>query len=147
MTVRAIAVGIPERLNDHVDAVPGVVRVPDLVTAAGVLADWPDAHVLYGEHLFGPAVTGQPVFLLDGQGDDWQERVWVLIDIAPPELGELPFDDPRILAAQAAIRLKASRLVDVSTEGAWQTLDALLGRQVDTPRLGGHTEDDATGND
>lgn len=137
--VRAVAVGIPERLRDELGGMTGVILAPDLSTAAGVLEDWPDAHVIYGEELFGMAVTGQPVFLLPEQGDPVGEartalrRVWVIADAPPGELGDLPFDDPRQLTAHAAVRLRAQRLVDVSRTGAWVNFDALLDEDVDIP--------------
>jgi len=146
--VRAVAVGIPDRLKDAVAALPGVLVLPDLVTAAGVLEDFPDAHVVYGEELFGPAVTGLPVFLrMDQRAGGHNRRVWVLIDAHPQQLDGLEWDDPRRLATQAGIRLRAGRLVDVSEDGAWASFDSLLDQPVDTPNVGGYTEDDTTGND
>jgi hypothetical protein len=136
--VRAVAVGIPDRLKDDLASLSGVVVVPDLSTASGVLEDYPDAHVVYGEHLFGPAVTGQPVFLLPGQVDSrHNQRVWVVVDAAPSTLGQLEWDDPRRLAAQAGVRLRAGRLLDVSDPGAWVSFDAVLDEPVDTPNTGG----------
>jgi len=138
--VRAVAVGIPDRLKERLAGMNGVIVVPDLVTAAGVLEDWADAYVIYGEDLFGAAVTGMPVFLLPDQHDGYHERVLVLTDIDPRHTESLAWDDPRRLAPQAGVRLRALRLVDVSSSGAWLSLDALLDGNppgVDTPRLGG----------
>lgn len=145
MTVRAVAVGIPDRLKDDLATLDGVVLAPDLVTAAGVLDDWPDAHVIYGEELFGAAVTGQPVFLLPA-GQDVSDRVWVLMDAHPLKLDELAWDDPRRLGPQAGVRLRAGHLVDTSEPTALAQLDVLLNRDVDTPNVGGYPEDN-DGND
>jgi hypothetical protein len=138
--VRAVAVGIPDRLKEPLAAMAGVVVVPDLVTAAGVLDDWPTAYVIYGEDLFGAAVTGLPVFLIPDQDQGYHDRVIVLMDVDPRHTDALSWDDARRLAPQAGVRLRARRLVDVSSSGAWLSLDALLDGNppgVDTPREGG----------
>lgn len=131
--VRAVAVGIPDRLKDSLGGMDGMVVVPDLVTAAGVLDDWPRAYVLYGEDLFGAAVTGMPVFLFDEQPDDWQRRVMVIVDANPGKVDDLAWDDARRLVGQAAVRLRARRIVDLSEPAAWESLDKILNEPVDTP--------------
>lgn len=143
--VRAVAVGIPDRLKDTLTALDGVL-VLDMVTALGVLEDHPNVHIVYGQELFGAAVVGQPVFLSPRQRDGAQPSVWVLLDHHPEKLTELEWDDPRQLAVQASIRLNAGRLVDISYEGALEAFDTRLNEPVDTPTSGGHTEDN-TGND
>lgn len=146
---RAIAVGIPDRLTGQLAAVPGVAVEDSLETAAMMLELYPRAAVIYGENLFGDAVTGQPVFLINEQrdpnGQPAVRRVLMLIDHHPMKLDELAWDDPRRLAMQAGIRLSAGSVVDVSASGAWVALDARLDEHVDTPNTGGYTQ--SNGND
>lgn len=148
MTVRAVAVGIPDRLKEQLTALDGVMVEDDLVIAAGLLELHPGAFLIYGENLFGDAVTGQPVLLLPEQRDGARPipRVMVVMDLNPTAmLDDLRWDDPRRLAMQAGIRLRAGRVVDASAVGVWVALDVLLDGPVDTPNTGGYTQ--VTGND
>jgi hypothetical protein len=146
--VRAVAFGVPERVHATLDAVGGITVTNTLMDAAKALDDNPHAAVIYGEHAFGDAVTGQPIMLVDEQGDPmarWLSRVMVAIDCSPNATANLDWDDPRRLAFQAAVALKAAALVDLADPDVVAGLDRKLAAWVDTPREGGHTE--VNGND
>lgn len=146
--VRAVAIGIPDRLLEALGSIPGVVVTETLIRAMEVLDENPGAAVMYGEHLFGEAVSGQPVMLMDVQADPevrWEPRIMVIIDHDPQQLDMLAWDDPRKLATQAAIRLKAGTLVDLSRDGIVGALSSRLDAFVDTPASGGYSQ--GNGND
>lgn len=141
MTVRAIATGVPTRLQLAVGAIPGVLMLDDLYLVGEAFDDNPHAAVIYGEDLFGEAATGQPVLFLPEQkaSDDPDAsiaplaRVIMLVDHNPTRLDVLDWDDPRRLLSHAAVRLRASKVIDVSEPGAWLSLDVLLDEVVDIP--------------
>lgn len=146
--VRAVAFGVPERVYATLDAVGGVLVRETLLDAAKALDDNPQAALIYGEHAFGAAVSGQPIMLIDEQGDRatrWLPRVMVAIDCHPNDTVNLEWDDPRKLAFQAAVALKAASLVDLTDPQVVTGLDKKLAAWVDTPRPGG--QDGVTGND
>lgn len=141
--IRAIAVGIPDRLRSAVRELSGVLVEDNLANAADIVDMNPGVSVIYGEGLFGAVVTGQPIMFLPEQKPAPGDRfgpvpgVIVLIDHSPFKLDELEWDDPRRLATQAGVRVLASHLVDVSQQGVWVHLDVLLDQVLDTPRQRG----------
>lgn len=147
-TLRAIAIGIPDRMHRELEAnLPGVRIVYDELSADEIVAEYPHVAVLYGEHTFGPAVSGQRVLVLPEQHDARRvERVVVVTDAMPTNLNTLAMDDPRRLAPQAGVRLAAGYLVDVSQPGVWVALDVLLDDIIDTPPAKGVSSGD-DGND
>lgn len=151
--IRAVAVGVPERLRERLEYVDGVRVCGDLVAAAMVLSEAPHAAVMYGEALFGEAVTGQPVLLLDEQGGlpsdeqppPFSPRVLVVSDLPPNKLSDLDWDDPRKLGVQAMHRLRAKTYIDLSETGVLEDMDQHLTTVLALPPNGGYSE--SNGND
>lgn len=146
---RAVAIGLPDRIRtEMLVQLPDVLAVDSLSQAAAILADNPRAVVMYGEITFGAVVSGQPVFVLEDQGDPmvrWSNQVMVVVDVDPRKCADLVWDDPRRLASHAGIRLKAARIVDVSADGIWPRLSDELNKLVAEPPAQGVPSGD--GND
>jgi len=134
-TTRAITVGLPPHLRAVVPLrVRGVVDMSgDLAAATAFTTENPHVVVIYGQELFGNAVTGQPVYLLPDQVDvKHHPRVMLLAQFV--DRAELAWDDPRLFMGEAGVRLHAKHLIDANDERCWLSLDILLDRVVQPPR-------------
>lgn len=136
---RVLGVGIPQRLHtDFLANLSGAVLASSSEHAAAVLTAHPGVAVVYGEDTFGPAVAGQPVFLLPEQHErSIVPRVIILVDVEPTAeaMEGLSWDDPRRLVVHAGVRLNAGHLADVSPPGTWLALDVLLDELLAQPPL------------